>query len=185
MMSLKSYSCRGGFVLSNNILSRQHIINNNNNNIHVVRKHPLLSIKKFTSSNGTATGQQQQQQFPIRNIGITVSERAALRAARKERATKFIAEQQQHQNTSTTTLSSSSNRGSSSSGRSTTLATSHYIWYLSIGIPTGLLVWGMNDEHSPPAQFCEMIGITQFIKHYTDEISQPVYDKLLPDWSQV
>ena len=182
MMSLKSYSCRGGFVLSNNILSRQHIIINNN--INVIRKHPSLSIKKFGSSNGTATSNVQQQ-YPIRNIGITVSERAALRAARKERATKFIAEQQQHQNTSTTTLSSSSNRGSSSSGRSTTLATSHYIWYLSIGIPTGLLVWGMNDEHSPPAQFCEMIGITQFIKQYTDEISQPVYDKLLPDWSQV
>ena len=113
-----------------------------------------------------------------RKTGITLAERAALRAARKERATKFMAEQQQ------TTESAAA---SSTSGRvtRTNLAMSHYIWYLSVGIPAGLLIWGFNDENSPPAQFCRVTGLTDFVRSYTDVIAQPAHNKLLPDWSQV
>jgi hypothetical protein len=128
----------------------------------------------------TTTAIQQSMKRPVRNAGITLAERAALRAARKERATKFMANQQHQQGGGHAT-----NGGSSGRATSTNLATSHYIWYLGVGIPTGLLVWGLNDENSPPAQFCRITGITGFIRSYTDEISKPVYDKLLPDWSQV
>ena len=117
---------------------------------------------------------------PVRNAGITVEERAKLRAVRKERATKFMADQQQ-QGGGTTGATAIPGRGVTR----TNLATSHYIWYLSVGIPAGLLIWGFNDENSPPAQFCRITGITAFVRSYTDEIAKPVYDKLLPDWSQV
>ena len=120
---------------------------------------------------------------PIRNTGITVEERAKLRAVRKERASKFMADQQQGG------IGGGDGTGAQHAGRGVTtrsnLATSHYIWYLSIGIPAGLLIWGFNDENSPPAQFCRITGITAFVRSYTDEIAKPVYDKLLPDWSQV
>ena len=118
---------------------------------------------------------------PVRNTAITEVERAKLRAVRKERATKFMADQQQGGSEGAVGSSSSSAKGVTR----TNLATSHYLWYLSVGIPAGLLIWGFNDENSPPAQFCRMTGITSFIRSYTDEIAKPVYDKLLPDWSQV
>ena len=108
-------------------------------------------------------------------------ERVKLRALRKERASKFI--ENQHQGGG-----EGVGANSSKSGRAVTrtnLATSHYIWYLSVGIPAGLLFWGFNDENSPPAQFCRVTGITAFIRSYTDELAKPVYDKLLPDWSEV
>jgi hypothetical protein len=110
---------------------------------------------------------------------ITLTERAALRAARKERATKFMAEQHK-------TTDASSGGGAVAGGVTrTNLAMSHYIWYLSVGIPAGLLIWGFNDEKSPPAQFCRMTGITDFVRSYTDVIAKPAHNKLLPDWSQV
>jgi hypothetical protein len=118
---------------------------------------------------------------PVRNTAITVEERAKLRAVRKERATKFMADHQQGGSDGAGANAIKGGRGVTR----TNLATSHYIWYLSVGIPAGLLIWGFNDENSPPAQFCRITGITAFIRSYTDEIAKPVYDKLLPDWSQV
>ena len=118
---------------------------------------------------------------PVRNTGITLEERAKLRAVRKERATKFMADQQQVGGDGAQAIKGGSGRGITR----TNLATSHYIWYLGVGVPAGLLIWGFNDENSPPAQFCRVTGITSFIRSYTDVISKPVYDKLLPDWSQV
>jgi hypothetical protein len=136
------------------------------------------SLIRFVSVDATAAVQSMAsavKQRPVRRTGMTLTERAAVRAARKEQATKFMAEHQK-----TTTDGSSTGRAAH-----TNLAMSQYIWYLSVGIPAGLLVWGFNDENSPPAQFCHVTGITAFIRSYTDAIAKPAHNKLLPDWSQV
>jgi hypothetical protein len=108
---------------------------------------------------------------PVRGTGLSQLQRTALRAARKKQATKML---EQHK-----ADASGAGRGGAK------LVMSRYIWYLSVGLPTGLLVWGFSDENSPPAQFCRMIGLTDFIRTYTDEIAKPAHNKLLPDWSQV
>jgi hypothetical protein len=158
----------------------------------VVRRSALAVISKqshhsdFTARYAARTIETQTMSSmklkrPVRNTGITVEERAKLHAVRKERATKFMADQQQGGGGDSTGAQTIQGR----SVTRTNLATSHYIWYLSVGIPAGLLIWGFNDENSPPAQFCRITGITAFVRSYTDEIAKPVYDKLLPDWSQV
>jgi hypothetical protein len=142
-----------------------------------------LAVRSIETDTAITTQPTMKLKRPVRNTTITIEERAKLRAVRKEQATKFMADQQQ--------VGGGGGGGAtgSTSGRGTVtrtnLATSHYIWYLSVGIPAGLLIWGFNDENSPPAQFCRVTGITAFIRSYTDEIAKPVYDKLLPDWSQV
>ena len=116
---------------------------------------------------------------PVRNTAITVEERAKLRALRKERATKFMGNQQQGGG------SGGGGGGGNWIVNPANRATSHYLWYFLVGVPAGLLIWGFNDENSPPAQFCRVTGITAWVRSYTDVIAKPVYDKLLPDWSQV
>jgi hypothetical protein len=111
---------------------------------------------------------------PARGTGISLQERAALRAARKERATKML-EQQKAETSGGTQGSSSLN----------SLARSRYFWHICVGVPSALLVWGFTDENSPPAKFCRMIGLTDLIRSYTEEIAKPSHNKLLPDWSQV
>jgi hypothetical protein len=54
-----------------------------------------------------------------------------------------------------------------------------------VGVPSAILIWGFSDENSPPAQFSRMVGLTDFIGRYTEEIARPSHTKLLPDWSQV
>jgi hypothetical protein len=146
----------------------------------VASRQPRSTVPRLVNTINTRHQSNPAFTRPIRNKEITIAERATLRAARKERATKFMADQQ-------VTTTSGANVASAGASRTTrtNLATSHLLWYLSIGIPAGLLIWGFNDEDSPPAKFCRMTGITAFIRSYTDEISKPVYDKLLPDWSQV
>ena len=123
----------------------------------------------------------------VRPSHVSPAERAALRAARKERASKVLEQQQQQQQTlqqPTTTMSSTSS--SSSPGAATAhTAMSRYIWYLSVGVPSLLLAWGFSDENSPPAQFCRAVGLTGYIRSYTDEIAKPAHTKLLPDWAHV
>jgi hypothetical protein len=117
-------------------------------------------------------------------------ERVVLRAQRKERAAQFI-QQAKGVDGGGSGASASSGAATASSKSSSTdavargLMSSKYIWYASIGIPSILLVWGFSDSDSPPAKLSKFIGLTGFIKKYTDEIAKPSHDKLLPDWSQV
>ena len=106
----------------------------------------------------------------VRPIRRTVSpkERDALRQARKEQAAKVL--QQQSAKVTTTKAVQLSSR---------------WVWYISVGVPSALLVWGFNDETSPPAQFSEMIGLTSLIQSFSEDFAKPSHDKLLPDWSQV
>lgn len=110
---------------------------------------------------------------PIVRKAITKEERAALRAARRERAAEVL--QAQAGDTAVSTGSATTNK----------LMASRWIWYASVALPSAILVWGFTDENSPPAKFSEMIGLTGLIQSYTDEIAKPSHDKLLPDWSQV
>jgi hypothetical protein len=121
---------------------------------------------------------------------VTREERLTLRAGRKQRAAQFL---QQAKNleggagTAGAASASATAAGTSSTGASTGrgLMSSKYVWYASVGIPSALLIWGFSDGNSPPAKFSQWIGLTGFIRSYTDEIAKPSHDKLLPDWSQV
>ena len=115
--------------------------------------------------------------LPLVRKEISSQERAALRAARRERAALVL--QQQQKQAGDASVSSS---GSIATKR---FLASRWIWYAAVGVPSALLVWGLSDENSPPAKLSEMIGLTGMIRHYTDEIAKPSHDKLLPDWSQV
>ena len=111
---------------------------------------------------------------------VSKEERVALRAARRERATQMLQQEAQSSQGGSAAISSSS---ASVGGKQ--VVSSRWIWYLGMGIPTVLLVWGLNDESSPPAKLSELIGLTGLIKSYTDQIAKPSHEKLLPDWSQV
>ena len=127
-------------------------------------------------------------QRPVRRTDVSPAERAALRAARKERATKVMEQQQRHGAEGGGGGRASAETGgttATASGKAPSLVMSRYIWYLSVGLPSALLFWGYTDENSPPARFSEAIGLTGFVRSYTDEIARPAHDKLLPDWSQV
>ena len=124
---------------------------------------------------------------PLRR-NVSLEERAQLRAARKERATRLLQQQQQQtatEGTAAAPVGSSTAAAAASSSKPPSLAWSRWIWYLGLGIPTGLLVWGFQDEASPPAKLAKFIGLTGLIQGYTDQLAKPSYDKLLPDWSQV
>lgn len=103
-----------------------------------------------------------------RGTGITLQQRAALRQARKQQASRVLEEQ-----TGTT------------KNRSSSVTMSRYMWYVGLAVPTVLLVWGIGDPDSPPAKVSKMIGLTGFIDSYTESIAKPSHEKLLPDWSQV
>ena len=140
--------------------------------------------RRFLSTTTTSAGARPSR----RTVGL--EERAQLRAARKERATRLLQQQQQQQQQlqSASEGTATSPAGSSAavaSSKPPSLAWSRWIWYLGLGIPTGLLVWGFQDEASPPAKFAKFIGLTGLIQGYTDQLAKPSYDKLLPDWSQV
>ena len=103
---------------------------------------------------------------------VSQQERAILRADRKERATQFIQK-------------SKGEAGSASSSSSSSYTANKYFWYGSVGVPSALLIWGFSDSNSPPAKFCNLIGLSGFVQQYTDQIAKPAHEKLLPDWSQV
>jgi hypothetical protein len=158
-------------MLSLSIVSR--------NNTAVVRKLPE-SVRWLVSSaigDGTSTTITTNNGLK-RGTGISMQERMALRASRKERAAKFLESHGGVEGTSTsaTTTSGSAQRR---------ILSSRYVWYLGLGVPTAIITWGLVDENSPPALFSKYIGLTSFIHSYTDEIAKPAHEKLLPDWSQV
>jgi hypothetical protein len=107
---------------------------------------------------------------PVRRE-VSKEERVLLRAARKKQASDALAKE----------------RGTSSSGGGAHLSAARikYVWYLGVLVPTGLFAWAYNDENSPPAYLFRMVGLTGLITSYTDEISKPAHEKLLPDWNQV
>ena len=107
---------------------------------------------------------------PVRQT-VSIEQRAAMRAALKEQSTQRLAEAGGQ--TATITAAPSS------------LKLSRWMWYLAVGLPGGLLIWGASDENSPPAQFSRMTGLSDLVGSFTDNFAKPSFDKLLPDWSQV
>jgi hypothetical protein len=111
---------------------------------------------------------------PVRRT-VSMEERTALRAARRERANKFLAKAR---GTPSEDSAAASIPGSS-------LLSTRWVWYLGVTVPTVLLAWGYNDENSPPAKLSKAIGLTDWLTSWTEQFAQPSHDKLLPDWSQV
>jgi import inner membrane translocase subunit TIM50 len=109
---------------------------------------------------------------------VTQEERTALRAERKERATRVLQEQQQQGGATAT-------EAASSGASRTSLKFSRWMWYAGVGVPSALLVWGLNDHDSPPAKVSRAIGLTGLVSGFTENIAKPSHDKLLPDWSQM
>lgn len=129
------------------------------------------SIRWFADISPSSSAAPPARRSIKRGTGISIQEREALRAARKERAAKFLEEQ--------------GVEGAVSSKSRKPVLGSRMTWYLGLGLPTAIITWGFVDKDSPPAQFSKLIGLTDFIRSYTDEIAKPAHEKLLPDWSQV
>jgi len=119
--------------------------------------------RRFSDATGIARPQQP----------VTAQERIALRAARKERAVKYLNE------------GGEGASGVGGAGGKRGFVGNKYFWYASFIVPSGILVWGLSDENSLPAKFSELIGLTGFLKTYIDDIAKPSHEKLLPDWSQM
>lgn len=111
----------------------------------------------------------------VRPTAITQAERAALRAARRERA-RIV------KNAADGKVAAEGGAGAGTGG---SRIESKYLWYAALGVPSGLLLWGLSDENSPPAQLATLIGFTALVERYTEEFARPAHKKLLPDWSQV
>lgn len=115
---------------------------------------------------------------PIRKP-VSMEERAANRASRKERASRLIAQAR-----GTPAVQDASGATAAPAAGRSVLAT-RWMWYLGVAVPAGLLVWGYNDENSPPAKLSDAVGLTDWVSSYTDQFARPANDKLLPDWSEV
>lgn len=104
---------------------------------------------------------------PVRQA-VTKEERAARRAARKERASAVISNQ-----------GAGSGEAASSAGPS--FDSSRMGWYAAVIIPTALIGWGIVDADSPMAKLSRMVGLTDAI----EEFAVPSRKKLIPDWNQI
>jgi len=127
---------------------------------------------------------------PIRKT-VTKEEREAIRAARKLQAAQAVqggagAGGQLQATTNAAAVANSATTATIKQSSATSLSKhSRWVWYIGVGLPSALLVWGMNDENSPPKKFADMIGLTNVIQKFSDDFAKPSHEKLLPDWSQV
>ena len=124
---------------------------------------------------------------PVRQA-VTKEERAARRAARKERANAFISTgaaeagvegESAAAAVGAQTAQTASTASSSASGPM--FDVTRLGWYAAVLIPTAFIGWGIVDEDSPPAKLSRMIGLTDKIEEY----AKPARTKLLPDWNQI
>jgi hypothetical protein len=152
----------------------------------------LRTLQRFPCASSSASGSSQLRTFAdvavkrlVRGTNITLEERAALRAARKDRAVRAFEQQKAEGGGGTSGATGLGGSASSTPSGATPRTLPKYFWYLSVSVPAALLVWGYNDENSPPAKVSKMIGLTDFIRPFADEIAKPSHNKLLPDWSQV
>jgi import inner membrane translocase subunit TIM50 len=158
------------------------------------RSAPRLSSNLNSSGSGFV-GQRTQQVFffstaknasapvksPAARSGVTTTERATLRAARKERATEVLSGAQQ-------ASTAGAEAGASNSATSKATISAHnvkYYWYVGLGVPTFLLGWGIYDPTSPPAKLAKAVGLTGYVHTVSDEFARPAHAKLLPDWTDM
>lgn len=110
---------------------------------------------------------------------VNAEERAALRQARKLKAAQTLEASKSGAEASTASASSTSSAAPIATKKP---MNSRLVFGLGVGVPVGLLAWGIADEESPPAQFSKMIGLTAAIEGFSDQFAKPIRDKLLPDW---
>lgn len=120
---------------------------------------------------------------PVRQA-VTREERAARRAARKERANAIISSIGASEGAAvegqikSAAAASKQQRASASSPM---FDATRVGWYAAVLIPTAAIGWGIVDDESPPAKLSRFVGLTAKI----DEFSKPTRTKLLPDWNQI
>lgn len=124
---------------------------------------------------------------PVRQA-VTKEERAARRAARKERANAFIstgaAEAGVEGESAAAAVGAQTQKASTASSSASgpiMFDVTRLGWYAAVLIPTAFIGWGIVDEDSPPAKLSRMIGLTDKIEEY----AKPARTKLLPDWNQI
>ncbi len=110
---------------------------------------------------------------------VTKEERAAKRAARKERANAFISMGTGGHAEGKAGQSAAATVGVHASGPM--FDVTRFGWYAAVLIPTALIGWGIIDDESPLAKLSKMIGLTDKI----EEFAKPARTKLLPDWNQI
>jgi import inner membrane translocase subunit TIM50 len=113
---------------------------------------------------------------------VTKEERAARRAARKERANAFISMGTGGHVEGKAGQTATASGGTSAHHMSGPMFdATRFGWYAAVLIPTALIGWGIVDDESPPAKLSKMIGLTDKI----EEFAKPARTKLLPDWNQI
>jgi len=114
----------------------------------------------------------------------TPAERAILRSARRDRASRTLlpAESSSGTSSSTATSSSSSTRSVMASMKT---KDPRILFGLGVGVPVAILTWGIVDPNSPPALLASKIGLTGAVEGLADEFARPSRPKLLPDWGMM
>lgn len=144
------------------------------------------SYCKHTSTNNNVGGvirinvRGESTTKPIRQA-VTKEERAARRAARKERANAFINTGTAEGESIAATTTAGKQAQKTSMASSSSFDVTRLGWYAAVILPTAFIGWGIADEDSPPAKLAKMIGLTDKI----EEFAQPARTKLLPDWNQI
>mmetsp|Transcript_18695 Transcript_18695/g.24280 ORF Transcript_18695/g.24280 Transcript_18695/m.24280 type:complete len:422 (+) Transcript_18695:196-1461(+) len=136
-------------------------------------------LRRFMSSGGSGSltpANKIQAARMAQRGNVTKEQRAALRAARKEKAQAFRKDQD----------GSSAAEGSGGFGgkqKMTPISGSNakLLWYAGAGIPTLLIAWGVWDNESPPAKLAYMLGL----KKFQDTFYVPPTNKLLPNWEDM
>lgn len=136
-------------------------------------------IRRFTSSH--INSPVHQARLAERGT-ISKEQRAVLRATRKEQAAQVL---EKEVGAGEAAAVGTSSKKAVSSGSSISGSTVRWMWYAGAGVPTLLLAWGIYDNESPPGMFAEMIGLTGLIRSSTQKFTDPISNKLIPDWSQM
>jgi len=142
-------------------------LNHPNSNGLLSRHHQYSSTAKVT----------------IQHKKVSPQERAALRQARKQRATKppSSSSSSQQSQSQAGTGTSSTTLGTASTTTGTKPIDPRLVFGLGVTIPAFLVAWGQYDENSPPAKFAKMLGWDDFAEGF----AKPHEDKLLRNWEDM
>jgi len=138
-----------------------------------------ISSRRYLSSSSSgskANANAKAKATVVPRKNVTAAERAALRQARKQRAS--LPPKEGASSSSTGSSSSSSSSSSAGAGAGASPRDPRLVFGLAVGIPTLLLTWGVYDPNSPPAKIATALGFDEFAESF----ARPNEEKLLPNW---
>lgn len=150
---------RGG---SANICKARPLLRQIMNNSKSNSNNNMINTTTSTSASST-TRRQLSTKATIKRHKVSPQERAAIRQARKERATAPPKQ----------SSSSSSTKTATGQPRDPRL-----VFGLAVAVPTGLIAWGVLDPNSPPAKLATLLGFDDIAESF----AKPNNDGLIPHW---